>query len=70
MLTAMLDWYREGVRLKVADLSEEQASRAMVRPRTTIGGLVKHLALVEDSWFTYRLAGLGSPRAVGHGTLR
>jgi hypothetical protein len=61
MLTAMLDWYRDGVRLKVADLTHEQANRVMVHSGTTISGLVKHLALDEDAWFTYRFADGGSP---------
>lgn len=61
MLTAMLDWYREGVVLKVAGLSAHHARAQAVRSGTTIAGLVKHLALVEDSWFTNRFAGQPDP---------
>ncbi len=61
MLPAMLDWYREGVLAKVAGVSPFDAVRSPLRSGTTIAGLVKHLALVEDSWFTDDLAGLPLP---------
>jgi hypothetical protein len=61
VLEGMLDWYREGVIVKVADLAPADARRSPVRSGTTIAGLVKHLALVEDSWFTHRFAGLPEP---------
>ena len=51
MLTGMLDWYREGVLRKVEGVRPEHASARPVRSGTSIAGLVKHLALVEDSWF-------------------
>jgi len=35
----------------------------------TMGGLLKHLALVEDEYFTRRLLGRGFPAAMGHGGL-
>jgi uncharacterized damage-inducible protein DinB len=52
MLEALLDWYRDGVVAKVVDLTDVQAS-VLVTPgsETSIAGLVKHLALVEDAWF-------------------
>ncbi len=50
-LRSMLDWYRGGVVAKVQGLSPEQLSRRFVGSGTTIGGLVKHLALVEDHWW-------------------
>ncbi len=57
MLTGMLDWYREGVLLKVAGLAQERAGSSPVRSGTTVAGLVKHLALVEDHWFTHGIGG-------------
>lgn len=57
----MLDWYRAGVVAKVEGLSDRAASRKLLGSATTILGLVKHLALVEDSWFTDRFAGLPEP---------
>lgn len=61
MLTGMLDWYREGVLLKVDGMDQHAATSSPLRSGTTAAGLVKHLALVEDSWFTDRLAGYGDP---------
>jgi uncharacterized damage-inducible protein DinB len=60
-LTAMLDWYRAGVVLKVTGLDAVHAATSPVRTGTTIIGVVKHLALVEDSWCTVRFAGLAMP---------
>lgn len=56
MLTAMLEWYREGVLLKVAGMHEADAVARRLRSATTPAGLVKHLAVVEDVWFTQRFA--------------
>jgi predicted enzyme related to lactoylglutathione lyase len=61
VLTRMLDWYREGVIAKVEGVS---ATNAAVRPlgsATSIAGLVKHLAVVEDSWLDGRFAGNPEP---------
>lgn len=56
MLTGMLDWYRAGVLAKVDGLEQRDAVTSPLRSGTTVAGLVKHLALVEDSWFTHGLA--------------
>lgn len=56
MLAGMLEWYREGVLAKVDSLGQADAVTAPVRSGTTAAGLVKHLALVEDTWFAVRLA--------------
>ena len=61
MLTTMLEWYRDGVLLKVAGMRQEDAVSTPLRSGTTAAGLVKHLALVEDSWFTERFAQLPAP---------
>lgn len=58
MLEAMLDWYREGVVAKVAGVSHLAATATPLRSSTSIAGLVKHLALVEDSWWAPDFAGL------------
>jgi uncharacterized damage-inducible protein DinB len=55
LLEAMLDWYREGVLRKVDGIEHDDAVAPRVRSGTTIAGLVNHLALVEDSWFTERV---------------
>ncbi len=56
MLLAMLDWYRDGVVAKVEGLRQDLAVHRLGRSQTTVAGLVKHLALVEDAWFTERIA--------------
>ena len=61
MLTGMLDWYREGVIRKVDGVSPAHASATPLRSSTSIAGLVKHLALVEDGWFTTEFGGAPDP---------
>ncbi|WP_426575064.1 DinB family protein [Aquihabitans sp. McL0605] len=57
-LERTLDWYREGVIAKVQGLPQHLAVATPLRSGSTIAGLVKHLALVEDSWFADDFAGL------------
>lgn len=59
MLEGMLEWYRTGVVQKVAGLDPALAGISPVGSSTTIAGFVKHLALVEDSWFSDRFDGQG-----------
>jgi uncharacterized damage-inducible protein DinB len=61
MLEGFLDWYRDGVVAKVEGLDDAAAKRRVVGSDTTIIGLVKHLALVEDSWFDDRFAANPAP---------
>jgi catechol 2,3-dioxygenase-like lactoylglutathione lyase family enzyme len=61
MLSDMLEWYRDAVVRKLEGISPVTARTSPVRSGTTIAGLLKHLALVEDSWFTKRMAGLPDP---------
>lgn len=56
MLVVMLELYREGVLRKVAGLRHSDATTSPLRSGTTPAGVDKHLALVEDSWFTHGLA--------------
>lgn len=59
MLGQYLDYHRATVMWKASNLTQEQMARTLPSSELTIAGLVKHLALVEDSWFTERFAGLG-----------
>ncbi|MEV0681346.1 DinB family protein [Actinosynnema sp. NPDC050436] len=60
LLGGFLDYLRGTVQLKVAGLSEQDASRAVLpSPLTTAAGVVKHLRWVENYWF--RVALLGHP---------
>lgn len=51
-LTEFLDFYRAAIVEQVADLTDAEAC-ANVPPATamTAGGIVKHLAYMEDQWF-------------------
>ncbi len=60
-LCSMLDWYREGVVRKLDGLTHEQANRRLLTSDTTLAGIVNHLALVEDTWFTHRIEGRPDP---------
>jgi uncharacterized damage-inducible protein DinB len=57
-LTSYLDFQRETMLLKAEGLSGEQLAQTHPPSTLTIGGLLNHLALVEDSWFPMRFAGL------------
>jgi len=58
---AYLDYHRDTLILKTSGLTQEELARQLAPSTMTLGGLVKHLALVEDSWFTYRFAGQAMP---------
>ena len=56
-LLGFLDYERATLEWKCRRLSDEQL-RLPLRPSPmTLGGLLKHLACVEDSWFTDVVAG-------------
>ena len=57
-LAAFLDFQRATVLLKCEGLTGEQLGQAAVPTSAlTLGGLLNHLALVEDSWFRVRFRG-------------
>ncbi len=57
-LTGFLDWQRETILLKTDGLTREQLAQTLPPSSLTLAGLVNHLALVEDTWFRVRFAGL------------
>lgn len=59
LLTQFLDYHRAVQ--KVRGLTRAQMATRLPTSELTLAGLVKHLALVEDSWFTGRLRGLPDP---------
>jgi uncharacterized damage-inducible protein DinB len=61
MLGAFLDHHRATLVWKASGLTPAQLAQPLAPSSLTIGGLVKHLALVEDSWFTTRFAGHAEP---------
>lgn len=58
LLTGYLDYQRETLLQKTGGLSREQLARRLPPSTLTLGGLLNHLALVEDSWFRVRFSGL------------
>jgi uncharacterized damage-inducible protein DinB len=57
-LTGFLDWQRETILLKTEGLTREQLAQPLPPSSLTLAGLLNHLALVEDTWFRVRFAGL------------
>src|SRR5215211_1844914 len=57
-LASYLDFQREALLLKASGLDQEQLAQTHPPSTLTLGGLLNHLALVEDSWFRVRFAGL------------
>lgn len=63
-LNSFLDFQRATMIRKVEGLTDEQAASQPVAPSTlSLSGLIKHLSLVEESWFQSVFAGgeLGEP---------
>ena len=61
MLCEFLDYHRATFEWKVSGLGDEVHHAPIPSSTLTLGGLLKHLALVEDSWFTSRFAGHDEP---------
>ena len=57
MLRAFLDFYRATVRRQAEGLTPEQLATPLAPAIMTLGGMLKHLALVEESWFLRYLEG-------------
>ncbi|MFC9832425.1 DUF664 domain-containing protein [Rhodococcus sp. NPDC127530] len=53
----LLDGYRAALRGSVDGLDDEQARRRLVRSKTTLLGLVKHVTDVEGVWFDQAVTG-------------
>jgi uncharacterized damage-inducible protein DinB len=62
-LLAYLDYHRATLRWKCDGLDADALDRTVAPSSLTLGGLLKHMALVEESWFSERLLGrdLGPP---------
>lgn len=57
-LESFLDFQRATMVQKAEGITDEQASSCPVEPSTlSLSGLIKHLALVEESWFQSVFAG-------------
>jgi uncharacterized damage-inducible protein DinB len=61
LLTQFLDYQRAVMVRKAEGLTAEQLAARLGPSELTLGGLLKHMALVEDSWFHRRLLGRELP---------
>lgn len=63
MLVAYLDYHRDTLRMKVDGLTADQLRQTHAPSTLTLGGLLKHVALNEASWFGRVLHGrpMGEP---------
>lgn len=59
LLIAFLDYHRATLRQKAGGLDAAQLSATLPPSDMTLGGMVKHLALVENSWLRERFTGEG-----------
>lgn len=60
-LAEFLDYQRATFLMKVDGLDKEQLARRIPPSSLTLAGLMKHLALVEDSWMHHRMLGEDEP---------
>jgi uncharacterized damage-inducible protein DinB len=56
-LVSFLEYYRSVLIRKAVGLDSAQLAATLGRSSLTIGGLVKHMAFVEDHWFGHVLLG-------------
>lgn len=56
-LTGFLDHHRDTLRLKAGGLDHAALHTPLAPSTLTLGGLLHHLAFVEDYWWTYVLLG-------------
>ncbi len=56
-LIAFLDFHRDTLRWKTTGLDAAQLDQPLAPSDMTLGGLLKHLAVVENSWFCEVLLG-------------
>lgn len=61
MLEGYLDAYRALAVRKAAGLTQGQLARSLPPSSMTLGGILKHLAVVEDDWFHGDVAGNDFP---------
>jgi uncharacterized damage-inducible protein DinB len=61
MLEQFLDFHRAVVVQTLDEVTDEQAvARVLPATELTVGGIVKHLAAMEDLWFSHKLLDLPS----------
>ena len=58
-LRAFLDYHRDTFRMKCSGLTQEQLAQPLAPSDMTLGGMMKHLAIVDQSWFEDDFMGRG-----------
>jgi hypothetical protein len=58
-LRAFLDYHRDTFRRKCSGLSRAQLAQSLAPSDMTLGGMMKHLAVVDQSWFEDDFLGRG-----------
>jgi uncharacterized damage-inducible protein DinB len=61
ILVGMLDWHRDTLRIKTDGLDAGQLDQRLEPSTMTLGGMLKHMAYVEDWWFNQVFAGNPEP---------
>jgi uncharacterized damage-inducible protein DinB len=56
-LRSFLTYHRDTLRWKCAGLTQEELAQQLPPSDMSLGGLMKHLALVESQWFDYYFRG-------------
>ena len=57
-LRTFLDYHRDTFRMKCAGLDQAQLAQPLAPSSMTLGGMMKHLAVVESNWFNDVFLGL------------
>ena len=52
MLRSYLDHFRATIRLQASGLTDQQLDQPLPPSDLTLGGMLKHLAFVEDYWLS------------------
>jgi len=60
-LRGFLDYHRDTFRWKCAGLTQQQLAQPLAPSTMTLGGMMKHLALVEVGWFLNTMIGEPDP---------
>ena len=60
-LRGFLDYHRDTFRWKCSGLTQQQLAQSLPPSTMTLGGMMKHLALVEVGWFGHTLRGEAYP---------
>ena len=59
LLRTFLTYHRDTMRWKCSGLTQQELAQQLPPSDMSLGGLMKHLALVESQWFDHYFRGLG-----------